>query len=227
MGGASIDGGLGGMGGATSGGGGAGGSAGGGSSGSSGMGGGKSDGGAGGSPVTGPSQLPVPPGPSDVAKPSGTASKVTPLHWAGFKAAVSYSFDDDNTSQIQSYTQLNALGVPFTFFMWTGKSEANNAIWKTALRDGHEIANHTKSHQSAGTVADIDAATTFIKDTFGVQPWSMAAPNGADVYTTLTKGRFFINRGVGNASIGPGGQQRPVHAAYLHSTPGGQHQRIQ
>jgi hypothetical protein len=168
-----------------------------------------SDGGAGGSSVTGPSHLPVPPGGADVPKPSGTASKVTPLHWAGFKAAVSYSFDDDNTSQIQNYTQLNALGVPFTFFMWTGKSEANNAIWKTALRDGHEIANHTKSHQSAGTVEDIDAATMFIKDTFGVQPWSMAAPNGAGVYTTLTKGRFFINRGVGNGLIAPSDNSDP------------------
>jgi hypothetical protein len=164
---------------------------------------------AGGAAPSSPSGLPVPPGPTDVPKPSGTATTITVIHWAGFKGAVSYSFDDDNTSQIQSYSQLNALGVPFTFFMWTGKAEATNAIWKTALKDGHEIANHTKSHQSAGTTEDIDAATMFITQQFGVTPWSMAAPNGAGVYTSLSKGRFFINRGVGNGLIGPGDNSDP------------------
>ena len=157
----------------------------------------------------GPSNLPLPPGAGNVPKPSGTGATITVVTWAGFKGAVSYSFDDNNTSQIQNYTQLNALGVPFTFFMWTGKTESTNAIWKTALKDGHEIANHTKSHQSAGSVADIEAATVFIKEQLGVQPWSMAAPNGAAVYTSLTKGLFFINRGVGNGLIGPGDNSDP------------------
>jgi peptidoglycan/xylan/chitin deacetylase (PgdA/CDA1 family) len=151
----------------------------------------------------------VPPGAANVPKPAGAGTQITVVHWAGFKGAVSYSFDDNNTSQIQSYSQLNALGVPFTFFMWTGKSEANNAIWKTAYKDGHEIANHTKSHQSAGTVDDIQAATTFITEQFGTRPWSLAAPNGAGVYSTLAKGKFFINRGVGNGLIGPGDNSDP------------------
>lgn len=164
---------------------------------------------SGGSASAGPSGLPVPPGAANVPKPSGAGTQITLVHWAGFKGAVSYSFDDDNTSQIQSYSQLNALGVPFTFFMWTGKSEATNAIWKTAYKDGHEIANHTKSHQSAGTADDIQAATTFITEQFGTRPWSLAAPNGAAVYSTLTKGKFFINRGVANGLIGPGDNSDP------------------
>jgi peptidoglycan/xylan/chitin deacetylase (PgdA/CDA1 family) len=164
---------------------------------------------SGGSAPVGTSGLPVPPGAANVPKPAGAGTQITVVHWAGFKGAVSYSFDDNNTSQIQSYSQLNALGVPFTFFMWTGKSEANNAIWKTAYKDGHEIANHTKSHQSAGTVDDIQAATTFITEQFGTRPWSLAAPNGAGVYSTLAKGKFFINRGVGNGLIGPGDNSDP------------------
>jgi hypothetical protein len=163
----------------------------------------------GGSTTAGPSGLPVPGGAANVPKPTGTGTQITVVHWAGFKAAVSYSFDDDNTSQIAGYTQLNALGVPFTFFMWTGKSEATNAIWKTAYKDGHEIANHTKSHQSAGTADDIQAATTFITEQFGTRPWSLAAPNGAAVYSSLTKGKFFINRGVSNGLIGPGDNSDP------------------
>lgn len=164
---------------------------------------------SGGSASAGPSGLPIPPGAANVPKPTGTGTQITVAHWAGFKGAVSYSFDDDNTSQIQSYSQLNALGVPFTFFMWTGKSEATDAIWKTAYKDGHEIANHTKSHQSAGTADDIQAATTFITQQFGTRPWSLAAPNGAAVYSTLTKGKFFINRGVANGLIGPGDNSDP------------------
>jgi hypothetical protein len=189
----------------------AGSSVGGAAAGTGGMTAGSSSGGSttGGSASAAPSGLPVPPGASNVPKPAGPATQITVTHWAGFKGAVSYSFDDNNTSQIQSYSQLNALGVPFTFYLWTGKSEATNAIWKTAYKDGHEIANHTKSHQSAGTAEDIQAATTFITQQFGTRPWSLAAPNGAGVYTSLAKGKFFINRGVANALIGPGDNSDP------------------
>jgi Polysaccharide deacetylase len=155
------------------------------------------------------SGLPIPPGNANVPKPTGAPGDVTVIDWAGFKAAVTYSFDDANTSQIQHYPELQALGVPFTFFLWTGKSESSNSIWATALKDGHELANHTKSHQSNGTAADIEAATTFIKDKFNVQPWTMAAPNGAAVYTNLAKPLFFINRGVGNALIAPNDNSDP------------------
>lgn len=168
------------------------------------------DGGTGGVSTFVPSHLPVPPGNANLPRPTGAGTKLTTLHWAGFKGAVSYSFDDDNSSQIQNYTKLNALGVPFTFFLWTGKSDANNAIWATALKDGHELANHTKSHQSAGTVADINAATQFISDKFGKAPLSMAAPNGAQVYSSLAKGLFFINRGVANNLIAPNDNTDPL-----------------
>jgi peptidoglycan/xylan/chitin deacetylase (PgdA/CDA1 family) len=131
------------------------------------------------------------------------------VNWAGFRGAVSYTFDDSNSSQIQNYARLNQTGVKFTFFLWTGKTESQDPIWATALRDGHELANHTQSHSSNGTVQDIEAATTFIQQRFGVRPWTMAAPNGAAVYTTLARGLFFINRGVANAVIAPNGTSDP------------------
>lgn len=171
--------------------------------------GGSATGGAGGKATSGKSGLPIPPGDSNVPKPSGTPSSVTVVNWAGFKGAVSYTFDDSNSSQINNYARLNGTGVKFTFFLWTGKSDSQNSIWTTALRDGHELANHTKSHSSNGTVEDIEAATTFIQDRFGVRPWTLAAPNGAAVYTTLARGLFFINRGVGNAVIAPNGNSDP------------------
>jgi peptidoglycan/xylan/chitin deacetylase (PgdA/CDA1 family) len=165
--------------------------------------------GSGGTSNPGKSGLPIPPGDANVPKPSGTPTSVTVVNWAGFKGAVSYTFDDSNSSQINNYARLNGTGVKFTFFLWTGKNESQNSIWTTALRDGHELANHTQSHSSNGTVQDIEAATTFIQDRFGVRPWTLAAPNGAAVYTTLARGLFFINRGVGNAVIMPNGNSDP------------------
>jgi peptidoglycan/xylan/chitin deacetylase (PgdA/CDA1 family) len=144
-----------------------------------------------------------------VPRPSGTAGNITVLNWAGFTSAVTYTFDDSNSSQIQNYGQLQALGVPYTFYMWTGKSDASNSVWTTAVKDGHELGNHTQSHQSAGTVADINAATQFITQHFSVKPWTMAAPNGAAVYTTLANGLFLINRGVADNLIAPNDNTDP------------------
>lgn len=155
------------------------------------------------------SDLPTPPGSDGVAKPSGAVGGLKVLDWAGFKAAVSYTFDDSNSSQISHYQELAALGVRFTFYLQTGKSESNNAVWADAVKAGHELGNHTKSHSSNATGEDIDAATTFIEDKFKVKVWTMAAPNGAAGYTDLAKTRFLINRGVNNGLVGPNDNSDP------------------
>jgi len=182
---------------------GTGGGTGGGQGGSTGTGGSTGAGGSGGGTPPGPSGLPVPPGSANVAKPNGAPGNITVLNWAGWKGAVSYTFDDDNDTQIQNYGTLQALGVPFTFYLWTGRSQASSSVWTTAVSDGHEIGNHTQSHTSSGTVPDIAAATTFIMQHLGVTPYTMAAPNGAAIYTSLANGLFMINRGVADNLIGP------------------------
>ena len=162
--------------------------------------------GGGGSVAPGQSGLPVPPGATDVAKPSGTinlsTAKITVLNWAGFKGAVTYSFDDDNDSQISNYSQLQAAGGQYTFFLWTGRTQATNAIWKQALKDGHEIGNHTKSHDpnSHCTLDDIQAGSDFIMSTFGVPAQTFASPNGNTCYKSPVSTLFFIMRGVSPAS---------------------------
>ncbi|WP_437666256.1 polysaccharide deacetylase family protein [Sorangium sp. So ce1182] len=155
------------------------------------------------------SGLPVPPGASDVAKPSGAPGGFKVIDWAGFSGAVTYTFDDVNSTQIQNYDALNGLGVPFTFYVWTGKAEANDPVWPRALADGHELANHTKSHSSNDNGSDTDAATQFIKDKFSLTPFTMAAPNGASVYTGIARTRFMINRGVANNLISPNDSTDP------------------
>jgi peptidoglycan/xylan/chitin deacetylase (PgdA/CDA1 family) len=137
------------------------------------------------------------------AKPSGAAGGLKVLDWAGFKGAVSFTFDDGNTSQITNYSKLQATGAKVTFFLVSGWSNATNAIWKTAVTDGHEIANHTKSHQSSGSLADLQAAEDFIKSTFNVVAYSMAAPNGDASWASVAPQLLLLNRGVSNGLIGP------------------------
>jgi Polysaccharide deacetylase len=160
------------------------------------------------------SGLPVPPGAANVPQPTGTGTTVTSVNWAGFKGAVTYSFDDDNDSQITNYNALQAVGGQYTFFMWTGKSEASNSIWATALKDGHEIGNHTMSHDPSGhcTLADINSATDFIQQHLSEKAWTMAAPNGDTCYKQYAQQVFFINRGVSPASpVMPGGNSDPLN----------------
>jgi peptidoglycan/xylan/chitin deacetylase (PgdA/CDA1 family) len=157
------------------------------------------------------SGLPVPSGSNNVSRPSGVAGNLKVINWAGFKGAVSYTFDDANSSQINNYSTLNALGVPFTFYLWTNKSEASNNIWAQAVKDGHELGNHTRSHAYNGTASDVDAATTFIKQHFGVTPLTMAAPYGDSSYISLAQSRFLLNRGVSGGSIAPNGSSDPFN----------------
>lgn len=135
------------------------------------------------------------------------------LDWAGFRAAVSYTFDDSNSSQLAHYDRLAALEVPFTFYLWTEKVESANPVWQRALAQGHELGNHSHSHQQHGSetllATDVDRATAFIEEHFGVHPWTMAAPYGSRAYVPVAEARFFINRGVSAGLILPGGDAEP------------------
>src|SRR3954453_1126938 len=62
------------------------------------------------------SGLPVPPGAGGLPRPSGAPGNLRVLDWAGFKSALTYTFDDAQPSQIEHYADLQASGVPLTFF---------------------------------------------------------------------------------------------------------------
>jgi peptidoglycan/xylan/chitin deacetylase (PgdA/CDA1 family) len=139
-----------------------------------------------------------------VARPSGAVGGFRVLDWAGFRAAATYTFDDANTSQIANYDTLQALGVPFTFYLWTSRPGATNAIWQQAVLDGHELGNHTQSHlqgTSPGLAADTDAGELFIQSHFGVAAYTMAAPYGASQYVDIASTRYLLNRGIGDSLI--------------------------
>jgi peptidoglycan/xylan/chitin deacetylase (PgdA/CDA1 family) len=143
------------------------------------------------------------PGTTGKAKPSGAAGGLKILDWAGFTGAVSFTFDDNNSSQISNYAKLQATGAKVTFFMVSGWSSATNAVWKTAVADGHEIGNHTKSHSSSASLSDLQAAEDFLKSNLGFTPFTMAAPNGATAWSSVAPSLLIANRGVSNGLIGP------------------------
>ncbi len=129
--------------------------------------------------------FPTPPGAANVPRPSGAPGNLKVLDWAGFTSAVSYTFDDGQPSQIEHYDDLAATGVRLTFFI-----NSAGASWEAdfvstfsrAVRDGHEIGNHTVHHchadpdgtlysgtgtqraacAGASAAAEFDDCTTFI-----------------------------------------------------------------
>jgi peptidoglycan/xylan/chitin deacetylase (PgdA/CDA1 family) len=149
----------------------------------------------------------------DVAQPTGTAGNLQVLDWAGYKAAVTYTFDDSNRSQIKHYAELQALGVRMSFYLITSKPESLDPVWKQALLDGHEVANHTKSHLQMGDTiaADTDDGNTFLENTFDIKVYTMAAPYGTAAYGDVARTRYLINRGVSDAKITPNGSNDPFN----------------
>jgi hypothetical protein len=179
------------------------------------------------------SGLPTPPG-REVPKPSGTPGNLTVLDWAGFKAAVTYTYDDAQPSHIAHYDALQATGVPMTFYFsrnvnWIPNSDQ---LWSQAVKDGHEIGNHTVSHPYANLTgscfgkplesveAEIDECTKHIVEKFGQSDvWTMAAPYGDIGWKKAAKSRYFLNRGVGGPMIAPNDNTDPLNLpCYMANT---------
>jgi peptidoglycan/xylan/chitin deacetylase (PgdA/CDA1 family) len=168
-------------------------------------------------PLVPPSTLP-PFGAGNVPQPAGAVGNFRVLNWAGFKAAISYTFDDTLASQIQRYPELNGLDVPMTFYLITAGTpyaqNLQNAVWRQALQDGHEIANHTATHQNTGgqnLAGDTDTGETTLERMFGITVYTMAAPFGAQDYINIARTRYLINRGTPGGTIGAGDDTNPFN----------------
>ena len=72
----------------------------------------------------------------------------------GKRMAISLSFDDARTSQVDSGTStLDKFGVKATFFVVPSSVEERLEGWKKAVASGHEIGNHSLSHPCTGNYA--------------------------------------------------------------------------
>jgi peptidoglycan/xylan/chitin deacetylase (PgdA/CDA1 family) len=175
---------------------------------------------SGGDVPNGGSVLPLPPG-GGVAKPSGAPGGLRVLDWAGFEAALSYTFDDSLSSQIRHYPELQATGVRMTFYL-VSSLNATSPTWAEALADGHELGNHTAHHChqdgtscGAGSFAgspeaELDQCTEHLIEQFGVEGvYTSASPYGDAGYGIAAEGRLLLNRGVNSGQIAPNDRTNP------------------
>jgi hypothetical protein len=179
----------------------------------------------------GAAALPLPPAPRQVAQPAGSTGQpgLRVLDWAGFKAAVSYTFDDAQPSQIDHYPELKAQRVRNTYYInptgnwypqWNDPTRFD-AIWNDAIAQGSEIGNHTTHHCRAAELTDndtgtcssglasagaeFDDTTNYIRTKIGqAAVWTSAYPFGDTDYRAAAASRFFIARGVSPGMVAPG-----------------------
>lgn len=153
--------------------------------------------GGGGAVGPGPSNIPPAPVEANVPKPAGTPGDVTIIDWAGFPAAVTYSLDDNDGSQLTYYDQMHELGGRYTYYL-VSEWGMTDPKWKTILADGNEIGTHTTNHSCGAS--QIDGGIAAIEAEFGVRPTTMAAPDGNNACQSPAMGRVFINRDVDPAT---------------------------
>lgn len=155
--------------------------------------------------------------------PSGAVGGLKVVNWAGFKAGLSYTFDDSLASQVANYPQLQATGIRMTFFLVGSRNKLSSA-WAQIARDGHEIGNHTEHHCyadgtgcSAGTysgtqIAEYDDCDTELQGTYEApNVWTTAAPFGDAGYSATAQTRFFLNRGTRTGQIAPNDKTDPFN----------------
>lgn len=93
------------------------------------------------------------------------AGPITTVPWNGHDGAVSFTFDDGSSDQLQqlgSYLDANE-DVKVTFFitggMYAGAS-GNIGSYVNYAKKGHEIGNHSKSHKNMTEVSDLTTETS-------------------------------------------------------------------
>jgi peptidoglycan/xylan/chitin deacetylase (PgdA/CDA1 family) len=122
---------------------------------------------------------------------------------------VSYNFDDANSSQVNNYGALEALGVHFTFYLIGNKIATSLSTWAQAVQNGHEIGNHTQDHTNV-TAQNVDQGQQTIQTDFpSVKVETMAAPNGTTGYDVFAQTRYLLNRGVADGLMMPGNETTP------------------
>jgi len=169
--------------------------------------------------------LPLPLAAREVARPAGTTGRpgLRVLEWAGFNAAMSYTFDDSQPSQIEHYPELKKQRIRVTYYIApnVNKYPGYDATWRDAVAQGSEIGNHTTHHCKAAELADDDPKTCpaglgsagaefddtsdYIRTSIGQSGvWTAAYPFGDTGYKAAAASRFFVVRGVWPGMTAPG-----------------------
>jgi hypothetical protein len=143
---------------------------------------------------------------------AGKVENGTTFKWPeGKKMALSLTFDDARLSQIdKGLPLLERYGVKATFYLSPENMKQRQDGWKKAVREGHDIGNHSILHPCSGNFVwsrknaledytledmsrELDSASNLIKTTLAVQPVSFGYPCG----------QTFIGRGTVTRSYVP------------------------
>lgn len=129
----------------------------------------------------------------------------------GAKCALSLSFDDGRTSQVDAGLDLfERYGAKVTFYVTPSSVERRLEGWKRAVRSGHEIGNHSLVHPCSGNfqwsrgkalekytlnqmAKELSDANRQIAELLNVAPVTFAYPCG----------QTFVGRGVNTQSYVP------------------------
>jgi peptidoglycan/xylan/chitin deacetylase (PgdA/CDA1 family) len=142
------------------------------------------------------------PGKGGVAKPAGAAGGLKVLPWAGFKGAITFSFDDAMPTQQQNKAKMLALGVPFTWYLTSAVGNPKDPMYKEALMAGHELGNHTSTHAHNSGTNDAKGGQDFLMSQYSVVGYTLAAPYGeASGMASLVGGQYLVDRGVSDGLI--------------------------
>ena len=129
----------------------------------------------------------------------------------GNEIALSLTFDDGRESQVINGTPLfDEFGIKATFYVLPSAVERKLPEWKTAVKSGHEIGNHSRVHPCSGNflwarknaleeytpenmMAELKQANAEIKKLLGVTATQFAYPCG----------QTFVGRGKNTKSYVP------------------------
>jgi hypothetical protein len=132
------------------------------------------------------------------------AAPITTVPWNGYPGAVTFTYDDARESQLPNLIpQLDALGIKATFFVpqaGVGDLVKKKADWLKVAKNGHELANHTYSHQDvAGASGGIAQMATYLRAMDpSIQSVTFAYPNCNEGAQTQVSAENFIARDCGD-----------------------------
>jgi peptidoglycan/xylan/chitin deacetylase (PgdA/CDA1 family) len=107
---------------------------------------------------------------------------LTVVPWNGYRAATSLTFDDGDPSHLDvAIPELNKRKMKGTFFLIANKVERKDE-WRSILKEGHEIGNHTLDHKHPKELTEKEAnaqvvgARNVLQKEFGVPVDTFAYP---------------------------------------------------
>ena len=110
------------------------------------------------------------------------AGPITTVPWNGHPGAVSFTFDDSEISQLNNlgdYFEKNQ-DIKVTFFMTGGMNAGNQSKYFPMAEKGHEIGNHSKSHD------DLTKSGINLKSEITDYKYDLEQRSGAEVVAFAT-----------------------------------------